>query len=462
MPTIVNTRDQPQHAFPADFTWGVSTAAYQIEGAAREGGRGASIWDVFSHTPGKVARGETGDVACDHYHRWREDLTLLRELGVGAYRFSVAWPRWMPDGQGRVNRAGRDFYDRLVDGLAEIGVEPWLCLYHWDLPQALQERGGWASRDVVECFGDYAAAVMQVLGDRVRHVAVLNEPNAVAVLGHLLGVHAPGLSDLGAYAAVTHHLNLATGDTLARLRSEHGGWRLGTILNLQPVVAAGDSAEDALAVELLDAAWNGNHLDPLVDGRYPSATEQLLAPAVRAGDMDRIRQPLDWFGLNLYSQTRVAADPASLIGLQIVDPPEQAETTAMGWEVAPDALSRQLLDAHARLGEVPIVVTENGAAYRDRPGPDLEVDDLARIHYLERHVREVAAARAAGVDVRGYFVWSLLDNFEWHEGYAKRFGLVYVDYASQRRVPKRSFRWYQQLVRDGVVPAVGSDAVNQR
>ena len=457
MPATVSTRDEPTHAFPADFTWGVSTAAYQIEGAAREGGRGASIWDVFSHTPGMVARGETGDVACDHYHRWREDLALLRELGVGAYRFSVAWPRWMPDGQGRVNAAGRDFYDRLVDGLVDIGVEPWLCLYHWDLPQALQERGGWASREVVERFGDYATSVMQVLGDRVRHVAVLNEPNAVGLLGHLLGVHAPGLTDLGAYAAATHHLNLATGDTLARLRSEHDGLRLGTIVNLQPVVAEGESPEDALAVELLEAAWNGNHLDPLVRGRYPRATEHLLAPLVHEGDMERIRQPLDWFGLNLYSQLRVAADPTSLIGLQIIDPPERVETTAMGWEVAPDALSRQLLDAQARLGEVPIVVTENGAAYRDRPGPDLEVDDLARVHYLARHVREVAAARAAGVDVRGYFVWSLLDNFEWHEGYSKRFGLVYVDYASQRRRPKRSFRWYQQLVRNGVVPDVLSE-----
>ncbi len=450
MPRVMDTR---RSAFPATFTWGVSTAAYQIEGAVAEGGRGESIWDVFSHTPGKVARGDHGDVACDHYHLWREDLELLRELGVGAYRFSVAWPRWLPNGSGRVNPAGSAFYDRLVDRLGEIGVEPWLCLYHWDLPQALQERGGWAARDIVDHFGEYAASVMQVLGDRVQHVALFNEPNAVGLLGHLLGVHAPGLTDLHAYAAATHHLNLATGATLARLRSEHGGWRLGTIVNLQPVVAASGSEQDALAAELLDAAWNGNHLDPLVRGHYPAATAQLLEGAMEHGDLERIQQPLDWFGLNLYSQLRVAADPASLFGLQLLEPPEEAETTAMGWEVAPEALSRQLVDAQARLGAVPIVITENGAAYRDSPGPDLEVDDLRRVRYLERHVLELEAALQAGVDVRGYFVWSLLDNFEWHEGYAKRFGLVYVDYATQRRVPKRSFRWYAKLVRDGIIPA---------
>ena len=419
-------------------------------------GRGLSIWDVFSHTPGKVARGDTGDVACDHYHRWHEDLELLRELGVGAYRFSIAWPRWMPLGEGPVNAAGRDFYDRLVDRLVEIGVEPWPCLYHWDLPQALQERGGWTSRDIVDRFGDYAESVMAVLGDRVRHVALLNEPNGVGLLGHLLGIHAPGLTDLGAYAAATHHLNLATGDALVRLRAL-GSWRLGTIVNLQPVMPASAGPEDALAADLLEAAWNGNHVDPLISGRYPAATEPLLQAVLHSGDMERIRQPLDWFGLNLYSQLRVAADPTSLIGLRLLEPPEEAETTAMGWEVAPDALSRQLFDAQARLGDVPIVITENGAAYRDRPGPDLEVDDVRRVRYLERHVREVQAALEAGIDVRGYFVWSLLDNFEWHEGYAKRFGLVYVDYATLQRSPKRSFRWYAQLIRHGLVPA--SDSV---
>ena len=442
----------PERHFSDSFTWGVSTAAYQIEGAFDQGGRGPSIWDVFSHTPGKTARGDNGDVACDHYNRWREDLELLRELGIGAYRFSVAWPRWSPAGNGRVNPEGREFYDRLVDGLLDIGVAPWLCLYHWDLPQALQERGGWADRDVVERFSDHAASVMAVLGDRVEHVALLNEPNVVGLLGHLLGLHAPGLSDLDAYAAATHHLNLATGKTLDRLRREGRGWALGTILNLQPVLAQGDSEDDAAAAALLDAVWNGNHLDPLVSGRYPAATEALLERFVREGDLESVKRPLDWFGLNLYSQLRVAADPSSLVGLRLVEPPEEAETTAMGWEVAPEALSRQLKEAQARLGEVPIVVTENGAAYRDRPGPDLEVDDLRRTNYLERHVREVLAAREAGVDVRGYFVWSLLDNFEWHEGYARRFGLVYVDYPTQRRVPKRSFRWYRQLVRSGVIP----------
>jgi beta-glucosidase len=451
MPRIVSTDDSPR-AFPPDFVWGVSTSAYQIEGGVAADGRAPSIWDTFSHAPGRVANGDTGDVACDHYHRWADDLDLIRALGVGAYRFSVSWSRWMPAGRGRVNRAGASFYDRLVDGALERGVEPWPCLYHWDLPQALQDEGGWAARDVVEWFGDYAASVMEVLGDRVRHVAVMNEPNATALLGHLLGVHAPGTSDIVAYAAVAHHLNLATGHAAARLRSEHADVRIGTILNLQPVVAHGDGDDDRAAADLLDAAWNGNHLEPLVAGRYPAAMEAIVGGAVCDGDMERVRQPLDWLGVNCYSQVRVAADPSSVIGLRLVDPPAGVETTAMGWEVAPEALSRQLIATKARLGDVPIFVTENGAAYDDRPGPALEVDDARRTRYLERHVREVWAARAAGVDVRGYFVWSLLDNFEWHEGYAKRFGLVYVDFATQRRVPKRSYRWYRRLVRDGVVP----------
>jgi beta-glucosidase len=438
--------------FPSDFVWGVSTAAYQIEGAWAEDGKGPSIWDTFTHAPGNVANGDTGDVACDHYHRYREDCDLLAGLGVHAYRFSVSWPRWLPTGSGRVNRAGRDFYERLVDALLERHVEPWLCLYHWDLPQALQDRGGWAERDTALHYVDYAASVVEALGDRVRHVALFNEPNVAAVVGHLLGLHAPGTSDMATFVRASHHLNLATGLGLQRLRSERDALRLGTIVNLQPIVPERDSEEDLGAAAMLDAFYNGNHLDPLLHGRYPDVTAGMFEAVVREGDLTTIAQPLDWFGLNHYTHHRVTADPASLYGLSLVPPPDDAETTAMGWEVAPHAFYDQLLDLHARLGGVPIYVTENGAAFRDRVDASGRIDDRRRIDYLARYLHEVARAREAGADIRGYFVWSLLDNFEWHEGYAKRFGLVRVDYETQRRLPKASYEWYRRLIDTRALP----------
>ncbi len=432
--------------FPADFVWGVSSAAYQIEGAWAEDGKGPSIWDTFSHTPGRVARGDTGDVACDHYHRYREDVELLAGLGVGAYRFSVSWPRWLPEGRGRVNRAGRDFYDELVDELLDRGIEPWLCLYHWDLPQALQDAGGWEARDTALHYADYAASVLSVLGDRVRRVAMFNEPNAAAVAGYLLGIQAPGTSDLTSFVAASHHLNLATGLGLQRLRSERSGLSLGTIVNLQPIVPEREDEEDRRAAAVLDAFWNAHHVDPLLYGRYPELTAGMFDDVIRDGDLETIAQPLDWFGLNHYSHHRVAADPASLYGLALVPPSDDAETTAMGWEVVPDALFDQLVALREKLGGVPIYVTENGAAFRDRVDDRGEVHDQARIDYLARYLRAVARARDAGVDVRGYFVWTLLDNFEWHEGYAKRFGLVRVDFETQERRPKASYDWYRRMI----------------
>jgi beta-glucosidase len=438
--------------FPKDFVWGVSSAAYQIEGAWNEDGKGPSIWDTFSHTPGRVANGDTGDVACDHYHRSAEDVDLLAGLGVGAYRFSISWPRWMPEGRGRVNAAGRDFYDRLVDTLLARGIEPWVCFYHWDLPQALQDRGGWAERDTAERYGDYASSVVSVLGDRVQTFAMFNEPNVAAVAGHLLGMHAPGESDLMAFIRVSHHLNLATGIGLQRLRSERSGLRLGTIVNLQPIVPERDTEEDVHAAAILDAFWNGHHVEPLLDGRYPTLTAGMFESVVQGSDLDVVAQPLDWFGLNHYTHHRVTADPASLYGLALVPPPDDAETTAMGWEVAPDALFDQLLVLRERIAGVPIYVTENGAAFRDTLTDRGEVHDARRIDYLGRYLRSVARAREAGVDVRGYFVWSLLDNFEWNEGYAKRFGLVRVDYETQERLPKDSYAWYARLIASGRVP----------
>lgn len=442
--------------FPTDFVWGVSTAAYQIEGAWNEDGKGPSIWDTFTHTPGRVARGENGDVACDHYHRYRDDVALMAELGVRAYRFSVSWPRWMPSGRGGVNPRGRAFYDRLVDAVLARGIDPWLCLYHWDLPQALQDAGGWASREVAERFAEYAASVVDALGDRVRHVAMLNEPNSVAVLGHLLGVHAPGLTDLEAFARATHHLNLATGLGIAAVRAVRADVRLGTVVHVQPVVPDSDQGDDQLAAALLDAVWNKNHIDPLVDARYPEVTAAMIDRYVSDGDLERINQPIDWFGLNLYTHHRVSADRGSLVGLRLVDPPDHAETTAMGWEVAPEALFQQLVELRDRLGAVPIFVTENGAAFNDVLEQDGRVHDRRRIDFLTRYLREAARARAVGVDVRGYFVWTLLDNFEWHEGFGKRFGLVHVDFETQVRRPKDSFWWYRDLIASGALPEPGS------
>lgn len=433
-------------SFPDDFLWGASTSAYQIEGAWDAGGKGPSIWDTFTHTPGKVASGHTGDVACDHYHRWAEDVAILRELGVGAYRFSVSWPRVLPTGSGAINRSGLDFYDRLVDALLDASIDPWVCLYHWDLPQALQDRGGWQDRDVVERFGDYSDVVLERIGDRVSHVAMVNEPSVAAMVGHLFGIHAPGLTDLQAYAAATHHLNLATGVGVERARSMCDA-EVGTILSLPPVHPKTDDEGDQHAAELFDAAWNGAYLDPLFHGRYPAVLELMLDAHVRDGDMAQIQQPLDWLGVNLYFRQLVEADPHSFVGMKPADPDPDAETTDMGWEVSPDALHERLVDLKERYGNPPVYVTENGAAYPEPERVEAPIDDGERVSYLRRHVLEVHRAIEDGADVRGYFVWSLLDNFEWAEGFEKRFGIVHVDFETLARTPKRSYAWYQDVIR---------------
>lgn len=434
--------------FPKGFVWGASTAAYQIEGAVHEGGRGATTWDTFSHTPGKVANGDTGDVACDHVHRYREDVGLMADLGVGAYRFSVAWSRLFPEGRGRPNRSGVDFYDRLIDTLLEEGVAPWICPFHWDLPQALQDRGGWSARDTVHYFTDYVAFLAQAYGDRVGHFLLINEPNVYAFFGHLLGVHAPGVADVSAFAATTHHLNLATGQGIELLRSL-GDWQLGTVLSLQPVHPADEDDErDQESAALFDAVWNRNALDPLLRGSYPDLSHAMVEPYVVDGDLNRIRQPLDLLGVNYYTRFLVRADPSSLIGVGQVSAPADAETTALGWEVAPDGLRQQLLELKRDYGNPPVFVTENGAAFADEVTPAGSVVDSARVRYLERHLAALHGALEAGADVRGYFVWSLLDNFEWAEGYQRRFGIVHVDFATQERTPKASFDRFRQIIAD--------------
>ena len=437
-------------SFPEDFVWGVSTASYQIEGAWDQDGKGRSIWDTFSHTPGKIKEGHTGDEACDHYHRYGEDIDLMKALGVNAYRFSTSWPRLFPEGSGRPNRGGRDFYDKLIDDLLETDITPWLCLNHWDLPQALQDKGGWTERDITYWFADYAAYTAEQYGDRVQHFAMHNEPNVVALVGHLLGVHAPGMQDISAYAASVHHLNLAQGEALARLREMNSGWQLGTVINLQPVHPKNDTEEDAQAAALFDAVWNRNFSDPLFKGRYPEQTQGLIDPFIQDGDLDQIMQSLDFFGLNLYSRSLIQADN-SLLGMGQAPPPEDAELTDMGWEVFPDALYEQLIKLKNDYGNPNIYVTENGAAFPDTL-TDEGVDDPKRIDYYRRYLAAANRALDEGVNLKGYFAWTLLDNFEWAEGYTKRFGLVHVDFKTQKRTPKRSFEWFQEVISQGELP----------
>ncbi len=436
--------------FPSDFVWGISTSAYQIEGAPTAGGKGESIWDRFAHKPGSIADGSTGDVATDHFHRYEEDVELLAELGVGAYRLSVSWPRVLPEGRGRLAPKGIEFYDRLLDELVGAGIEPWLCLYHWDLPQALQEKGGWTSRDTASYFADYAEVVAERLGDRAKAFFMLNEPNVHALLGHLVGQHAPGLSGLSDYLAAVHHQNLAVGLGAQRLR-EMGPWKLGNIVNLQPIEPASDHEDDHAAAALADEAYNRSSLDPLLKGTYPAPIAPLMDVMIRPGDMETIQQPLDLIGLNHYTVQRIGAGEGP-IGLRLAEPLPGSELTAMGWQVAPEALTRQLLELKERYGNPPVVITESGAAFDD-PAPQRgRVDDRRRVDYLRSYLQATAEAIEQGCDVRGYFLWTLIDNFEWAEGYAKRFGIVHLDHETLKRTPKESFRFYQEVVRSGGVP----------
>jgi beta-glucosidase len=457
---------------PPGFLWGAATAAYQVEGAAAEDGRGPSIWDTFAHTPGRVLAGDTGDEAIDHYHRYRDDIALMRELGLGAYRFSVAWPRIQPDGRGAPNQPGLDFYRRLVDGLLEAGIQPWPTLYHWDLPQALEDAGGWPSRDTAYRFADYAALVHAALGDRIGTWTTLNEPWCSAFLGYASGVHAPGRREPAAAVRAAHHLMLGHGLATGAVRARDAGARLGVTLNLYGVLPATGSEEDADAVRRIDGLQNRFFLDPVLRGRYPQDVVADLAGVtgfehVHDGDLATVGAPLDHLGVNYYSRIVVTVDPAvaAAAGGDGHEGPhgtagspwpgsEQVRfvrrglpTTAMQWEIDAPGLLAVLGRVHAEYPPVPLYITENGAAFDDVIGPDGAVDDPDRMAYLADHVGACAEAVAAGVPLRGYFAWSLFDNFEWSWGYSRRFGMVYVDYATQRRIPKSSARWYADVVR---------------
>ena len=431
---------------PAGFVFGTSTASYQIEGAWDEDGKGPSIWDTFTAMPGTIEDGSSGVVACDHYHRYAEDVALMKDLGLDAYRLSISWPRIQPDGRGAANEKGLDFYDRLVDELVAAGIEPMVTLYHWDLPQALQDVGGWEARETTELFAEYAALCAARLGDRVGKWVPINEPNVVTLVGHAVGMHAPG-KQLGFGALpVAHHLNLAHGLAVQALRA-NGATSVGTATNHAPVQPASEETRDVDAADLFDSLWNRMYAGPMLLGSYPEGLADLLEGPI-AEDLRTIAQPLDFYGLNYYNPMRIAAAKA---GAEV--PFEWREvtgypTTDFGWPIVPEGLGEVIGQLRERYPDIPpIYVTENGASYGVGPDEHGEVDDQARIDYLASHLGAVADAITDGADVRGYYCWSLMDNFEWAEGYTQRFGLVHIDYDTQVRTPKRSFGWYADLIR---------------
>ena len=436
----------PPAAFPPGFVWGVSTSSYQIEGAVAEDGRAPSIWDTRCRQKGKVANGDSGDVACDHYHRFPEDIALMRALGVDAYRFSVAWPRVLPQGRGAVNEKGLDFYDRLIDALREAGIEPWLCLYHWDLPQALEDRGGWTVRDSAGWFADYAAVVARRYGDRVKRFATFNEFAVFTLFGYAMDWGPPGMKERAAHLRAIHHVNLAHGAAVDILRAMVPDASIGAIHNRQAVWPETDSAADRAAAAMLDAHWNLAFPEPQLKGHYPAALVPAIEPYVQAGDLARICRPVDWFGLNHYGPIFAKAQGDTVWGFAWGSAPADAPKSEIGWPIYPDAFRDELIAIHRRY-RLPIYVTENGCGGTDKPEADGRVNDTHRVKYLGAYTGALGEAIKAGADVRGYFVWSLLDNFEWGAGYGNRFGLVHVDFASQKRTPKASFRWYADLIR---------------
>ena len=449
--------------FPHNFLWGAATAAYQVEGAASEDGRGLSIWDTFSHTPGKTDNGDTGDVACDMYHRYPADVALMKGLGIKAFRLSISWSRLFPNGDEVREERGFAFYDNLINELLSQGITPYITLYHWDLPQALEDKGGWRSRETVTAFGKYAAAVAEHFGDRVKHFAPINEPWCVAWLGHGLGVHAPGISDRPTAFKVAHHTVIAHATAVNAMRAVRSDLKIGPVLN-QANYPADDPSDpnQAHASAILDAVQNRWWMDAIFYGKYPQILvdefgEEFL-DAILPGDMELAQTKNDWLGINYYFDTRVGAsdsaktvefDNSAFLGLTIDSTP-RGDLTDMGWPITPEGLTNMLVRWKNEFGNrVPqIFITENGCAYPDGPDATGKINDLRRISYLDKHLNALLDAIGQGVNLGGYFQWSLLDNFEWSLGYQKRFGIVFVDYESQKRTPKESAYWYSNVIKD--------------
>jgi len=438
-------------SFPKDFFWGASTSAYQIEGALTEDGRGPCIWDTFA-AQGRINDGTSAATACDHYHRWSEDVELLKAGGFDTYRFSIAWPRILPTGTGAVNEKGLDFYDRLVDGLLAAGIRPMACLYHWDLPQPLEDMGGWQSRAIVQPFADYARIVADRLADRVKDWMMLNEPNIVAIFGYGFGEHAPGvkLGERGMLAAL-HHQNLAQAEALRAIRAQHPGLTLGTVSNVQPNRPNSSDPKDIAAAERWDAVWNRVTLDGVLKGRVPTILAEAMTGIVKPGDENLIRFPIDLLGINYYSPNTMKHEQGRPFDVGWGD--SKAERwTAMGWPVQPDGLYDLLTSVKNDYGNPAVFISENGAAYEDVPEADGTVHDKERVRYFADHLRAVERAVADGCNVKGYLCWSLLDNFEWAFGLTKRFGIVRVDYDTLKRTPKDSYRFLSEVAKTGTIP----------
>ncbi len=437
--------------FASDFRWGSSTSSYQIEGATKEDGRGESIWDRFCATPGNIRDGSSGEVACDHYHRWQGDLDIARGLGTNAYRFSIAWPRIFPQGRGRLpNQPGLDYYSRLVDGMLERGLEPWVTLYHWDLPQVLQDQGGWANRDTVDAFVEYTDVVSRHLGDRIKHWITHNEPWCTAFHGNHEGVHAPGIKNFKTALQVCHNVLVSHGLAIPVIRRNVPGARVGVALSLHPLKPASDSMQDAAATRRHDGLRNRWFLDPLYGKGYPEDIWAILgesAPVVEDGDLASIATPTDFLGVNYYFPEIVADAPGVGVMSTRVIETKDVERTAFGWEVSPEGMVTLLSRVASDYRPAEIYITENGSTYDDTVTPEGRVEDIQRRNYLVRHLLALRQIVDMGIPVKGYFAWSLLDNFEWAEGYIRRFGLTYVDFDTQERRLKASGEWYRAFLR---------------
>ncbi|MCK8778980.1 GH1 family beta-glucosidase [Rhizobium sp. NTR19] len=448
---MTKTPDPKQFAtrFPGDFLWGVATASFQVEGATKADGRKPSIWDAFSNMPGRVFQGHNGDVACDHYNRWEEDLDLIKDMGVEAYRFSIAWPRIVPEGTGRINEKGLDFYDRLIDGCKARGIKTYATLYHWDLPLSLMGDGGWTARSTAHAFERYTKVVMERLGDRLDAVATFNEPWCIVWLSHLYGIHAPGERNMQAALAAMHHVNLAHGLGVAQIRDIAPDVPVGLVLNAHSVIAASDKPEDQAAAERAHQFHNGAFFDLVFKGQYPDQFHEALGarmPAVEEDDLKIISQKLDWWGLNYYTPMRVADDCARTgdFPWTVDAKPVSDVKTDIGWEVYSPGLKLLVEDLYRRYDLPDCYITENGACY-NMEVVDGEVDDQPRLDYYVEHLSVVSDLIVDNYPMKGYFAWSLMDNFEWAEGYRMRFGLVHVDYETQERTVKNSGKWYRQL-----------------
>jgi beta-glucosidase len=427
------------------FIWGTATAAYQIEGATAADDKGPSIWDTFAKNSTAIVGGIGADIACDHYNRYREDVGILSQAGIPNYRFSISWTRLFPEGTGKFNQKGADFYSRLIDALLEKGITPWATLYHWDLPQALEEKGGWTNRDIMNWVGDYAEQAMKAYGDRIKNWMILNEPPVTAFLGHYLGWHAPGRKSLNDYLACVHHQNMTIGSVYRRMKALDAKSTVGSTFVLMPVRPQ-DATTPASTVETMDCVWNHNHFQPIFTGAYPDIFKNRFATVIRAGDENILKTDLDFVGLQHYSPLYAQKD-ANDLGIMFGKAPESVEKNSLGWEVSPDAFEKVLLDFTARYKPKRLMITENGMALHETAQSGTLVDDQPRISYLQRYIAAMQRAIAKGAPIDGYFVWSLLDNFEWAEGFGPRFGLVYVDYEQgQKRIPKSSLHWYGNFI----------------